>query len=55
MKAIVCDKCQEVITDKELIDEVVTLGFYAAKLGEFDEVHLCESCLGLFGDWLESE
>jgi len=53
VKAIVCNKCGTVITSEDIIGKTTRLDF-ATKLGKYQEMHLCEKCLKLFREFMNS-
>lgn len=55
MKAIVCDKCGEVITDEEEMKDLLRLDFRTAYVGKFSETHLCDKCKDLLYKWIENK
>lgn len=55
MKALICDKCGEVISDIETLKNTCTLTISTLKTGTYEVEHLCAKCENQFFDWLEGE
>ena len=55
MKAIVCNKCEIVITDEKKLQNITRLDMCTAYLGKYSEAHLCDNCKSEFHDWLKGE
>ena len=53
MRAIVCDKCKNVITDT--IRYVSKLEMSTERDGKYSELHLCDDCVEKFNKWLRPE
>lgn len=53
MKAIVCDRCRVVITEK--VDDVLRLGYSSIRIGEWHHIHLCEKCRTALEKFLKGE
>lgn len=55
MKAVVCDKCKKVITDKSAVESIIRLELCTNEIGKFDEKHICDDCREKFYDWFKSK
>lgn len=55
MKAIVCNKCEKVITDEEKLKHTIRLDMCTNYLNKYDEKHLCDDCNSKFHEWLKSK
>ena len=55
MKAIVCDKCKKVITDKEELKDTIRLDLRSDSLNKFSEKHICNDCNREFYNWFKNE
>ena len=53
MKAIVCDKCEKVITDEKELKNLVRLDLCTNYLNKYGEMHLCDDCKKKFFDWFK--
>lgn len=55
MKAIVCDKCKKVITDKKELKDTMRLDLCNDFSGKFGEKHICNDCKSKLYNWFKNE